>query len=237
MDMKIDSNVIVTLRKHKAWSQQHLADVAELSLRTVQRIENDGTGSPESVKAVAQALDKVPGDLMQKVVEAPSHVADNVLHTEPVIHNKALKWYAAVVAAFIAIVMPIWLTAGAQDGEQIGVNASEQHEAEAAAQHWFILLDSDDFQASWKSLDDSVKLLVTSTAWKQAVENARQRFGRVENRAVANVTFTNSLPNLPTGKYVIIEYTSTVVGEDNRVETLPMVKSGGAWRPIGYFIR
>ena len=39
MDMKVDSQKLIQLRNARAWSQQHLADVSGLSLRTIQRIE------------------------------------------------------------------------------------------------------------------------------------------------------------------------------------------------------
>ena len=43
MEMKINSQRIISERKNKAWSQQHLADASVVSLRTIQRVENNGT--------------------------------------------------------------------------------------------------------------------------------------------------------------------------------------------------
>lgn len=56
MEMKIDSQKIRQLREARGWSQEHLAEVAGLSARTVQRIESDGNASPESRMALAAAL-------------------------------------------------------------------------------------------------------------------------------------------------------------------------------------
>jgi transcriptional regulator with XRE-family HTH domain len=56
MEMKIDSQKVKQLREARGWSQEHLAEVAELSARTVQRIESDGNASPESRMALAAAL-------------------------------------------------------------------------------------------------------------------------------------------------------------------------------------
>ena len=41
-DTMIDKNRVRKLRSQRAWSQDHLASVSDLSLRTIQRIENDG---------------------------------------------------------------------------------------------------------------------------------------------------------------------------------------------------
>ena len=55
--MKINASKVSNERKSKAWSQQHLADVSALSLRTIQRVENEGTGSLETVKALAACFE------------------------------------------------------------------------------------------------------------------------------------------------------------------------------------
>lgn len=57
MEQMIDKDAIKTLRKERSWSQDHLASVSGLSLRTVQRIENEGTCSLESKKALAAAFE------------------------------------------------------------------------------------------------------------------------------------------------------------------------------------
>jgi transcriptional regulator with XRE-family HTH domain len=54
--MKINATIVSDLRKQHSWSQDELATAAGLNLRTVQRIENEGTASLQSVKALASAL-------------------------------------------------------------------------------------------------------------------------------------------------------------------------------------
>ena len=63
MDIMIDKNRVRKRRGQRAWSQDHLASVSGLSLRTVQRIENDGSCSLESKKALAAAFNIKPSDL------------------------------------------------------------------------------------------------------------------------------------------------------------------------------
>ena len=63
MDMKIDPLKIKQLREARGWSQEHLAEVAGLSARTVQRIEAEGNASPESRMALAAALGVVATEL------------------------------------------------------------------------------------------------------------------------------------------------------------------------------
>jgi transcriptional regulator with XRE-family HTH domain len=63
MDMKLDAKLIRSLREQRAWSQEHLATVAGLGLRTIQRIEKTGAASFESARALAAVLEVDVSDL------------------------------------------------------------------------------------------------------------------------------------------------------------------------------
>lgn len=56
MEVRVDSNRIKSERENRGWSQGHLASVAALSLRTIQRIEKTGSASFESVTALASVF-------------------------------------------------------------------------------------------------------------------------------------------------------------------------------------
>jgi len=55
--VQIDKNWIRQQREQRAWSQEHLAQVSGLGLRTIQRIESSGSGSAESALALASVFD------------------------------------------------------------------------------------------------------------------------------------------------------------------------------------
>jgi transcriptional regulator with XRE-family HTH domain len=54
--MRVNAELIVRMRKDKAWSQEELAIAAGLNLRTIQRIEKEATASLQSMKALASAF-------------------------------------------------------------------------------------------------------------------------------------------------------------------------------------
>jgi len=56
MQINTDAKKIRRWREDRSWSQEHLADAAGLSLRTVQRIENGEGASRDSVMALAAAF-------------------------------------------------------------------------------------------------------------------------------------------------------------------------------------
>ena len=56
-DMKLSAKTIKRLRTERAWSQEQLAEIADVSLRTIQRVEADGSASRETRMALAAAFD------------------------------------------------------------------------------------------------------------------------------------------------------------------------------------
>lgn len=62
--MNIDSNKIISLRKSKQWSQDQLADACGINLRTIQRVENTGKGSVETVRALAAVFELEPESII-----------------------------------------------------------------------------------------------------------------------------------------------------------------------------
>lgn len=77
--MKIDANLVKKLRTAENWSQEQLSEKSGLSLRTIQRLENGGNASLESVRALATAFGIEPNELMlSSETEAPQTPLDAV---------------------------------------------------------------------------------------------------------------------------------------------------------------
>lgn len=56
MEIRMNAQIIKKLREDRAWSQEHLAAVAGVSLRTIQRVESESKASPETRLALASAF-------------------------------------------------------------------------------------------------------------------------------------------------------------------------------------
>lgn len=248
MDMKINASRIVEYRTEKAWSQQHLADVSGLSLRTVQRIENTSSGSPDSIKAIAMAFGLIPADLME-TAKASGSVEEPVSQVEkspvPASKKKSLLTFGSITAA-LALAASVWFLGGHQlYANQSGTSSvtlspveTEQQKVVAEAAHtWMKLVDEGDYVLSYDESDPLVHTQVTSDQWHQAVEQARTPLGGVLKREISSLTLSTSLPGLPDGEYAMVLFSSQFEVKSEAVETLPMSKASGEWRPIGYFIR
>ena len=115
MDMQIDSNRVKAERERRAWSQEHLAAAAGLSLRTVQRVETAGSASNETARALASVLEV---DLV-------------ALRAPPVlpVARRARGWRYAAMAASAALVLGVLLTRAAQAGDvQLDVGVTLNNE-------------------------------------------------------------------------------------------------------------
>jgi transcriptional regulator with XRE-family HTH domain len=55
--MEVNAEIVRRERHQRGWTQQHLADAAGCSLRTVQRIEKHGVASNESVSALCAVFE------------------------------------------------------------------------------------------------------------------------------------------------------------------------------------
>jgi transcriptional regulator with XRE-family HTH domain len=85
MTLKINSDRLREERLNRAWSQEQLALIAGLGLRTVHRIEKSGQCSLESLSALAAALELRATDLQRhgvvdSVEAAPAHPAPHTVH-------------------------------------------------------------------------------------------------------------------------------------------------------------
>jgi transcriptional regulator with XRE-family HTH domain len=89
--MKVDAERIRQLREQRAWSQDHLASVAGISLRTVQRVETEGSASAETRLALAAALDVDVASLQWPAGDAAAPVSTSAEDTVPP-GKKLLSW-------------------------------------------------------------------------------------------------------------------------------------------------
>lgn len=95
--MQVNSARVRQLREGKAWSQEHLANCAAVSLRTVQRVEAEGGGSHETVMALASALGVTPAELraQEAVPTVPlGYTLGVVLGTAGTLAGVATAWWS-----------------------------------------------------------------------------------------------------------------------------------------------
>jgi len=111
-------------------------------------------------------------------------------------------------------------------------------QATAAAKAWLALVDAGKYGESWDQAAALFKLSVARPGWEGMVKSVRAPLGAVKSRQVKAATFTRSLPGVPPGDYVVIQYETQFQNKPAAVETVtPMRDQDGVFRVSGYFIR
>ena len=95
MKVKINSEFIKSNRLNRAWSQEQLAHLAGLSLRTIHRVETNGTASLESIKAIASVLE-VPLEQIMQCIKAEEKSVNSRLLRNGVIASLGALLFATL---------------------------------------------------------------------------------------------------------------------------------------------
>lgn len=123
--MRIDPGRLRQLREQRAWSQEQLAEVAGLSVRTVQRVESGAAASPETRMALAAALGVEPADLCAATGgPQPGSAGAPIGQEEPRSDERQLR--LMVVTLGLAIVFALFLLFGYMFGRDLAVKDNRQ---------------------------------------------------------------------------------------------------------------
>jgi hypothetical protein len=142
-----------------------------------------------------------------------------------------------------ALPLLLVLTMLRQDG--VGQTSSKsdpatlkQKAAQQAALAWLALVDSGKYDESWEQAAQNLKDLVDKPQFATSVESARLPLARLVSRKVKSATYTRTLPGVPEGEYVVIQYNSSFENLTSALETVtPMLDKDGKWRVSGYYVR
>jgi predicted SnoaL-like aldol condensation-catalyzing enzyme len=120
------------------------------------------------------------------------------------------------------------------------VRADQQAEKEAVqtAETWLAQVDEGKYSESWEAAAELFKNAVTKEQWVKALTNSRKPLGRLVTRKIKSKQYTTSLPGVPDGEYVVIQYETSFENKKIAIETVtPMLDKDGKWRVSGYYIK
>lgn len=121
----------------------------------------------------------------------------------------------------------------------IGCIAGEKEKtAVSEAEAWLALVDDGKYQDSWKGASGSFRNAVRMMQWDHTMKSVRKPLGKILKRGLKSATYKTSLPGVPDGEYVVVQYSTSFENKKSAIETIiPMVDSDGGWRVSGYFIK
>ncbi len=114
----------------------------------------------------------------------------------------------------------------------------DEQTAQKAADSWLNLVDSGKYDESWNEAAGFFKRVVTKESLHQSLNNVRKPLGKLISRNVIAKKYATSLPGVPDGEYVVIQYKTSFENKKQAIETVtPMKDEDGQWRVSGYYIR
>jgi len=131
---------------------------------------------------------------------------------------------------FVAVLL--CATSGAQAAQ------TPEQLAQQSSASWLALVDSGKSAESWDEAAQFFKSAVTKDQWLSALGTFRTPLGKVLSRKLKSATYTKTLPGVPDGEYVKIQYDTSFEHKQAAIETVvPMLDKDGKWRISGYFIK
>jgi hypothetical protein len=117
-------------------------------------------------------------------------------------------------------------------------NEVAEKAAVTASGAWLSLADEGNYIESWNQAAGLFKAAVTKEQWQQSLKAFRLPLGKVLVRKLKSKQYTRTLPGVPDGEYVVIQYETKFEKKQSAIETItPMLDKDGRWRVSGYYIK
>jgi hypothetical protein len=131
------------------------------------------------------------------------------------------------------------LVACTKEGKQDTSNhTADEKAAVQSAEKWLALVDEGNYGDSWDESADVFKNAVSKNEWEEMLGKIRPPFGKVLERTVKTKSYKTSVPGVPDGEYVVIQFQTKYEHKANTIETVTSSKEeDGNWRVAGYYIK
>ncbi len=114
----------------------------------------------------------------------------------------------------------------------------ERKAAQSAAERWIVNLDESRYFDAWKATGTVFRSKVPQPQHEKGLNKYRKPLGAKVSRKLKGAEYTESLPNTPKGKYVVVQFYTVFENNAEAVETVvEEQEKDGQWQVSGYFIR
>ncbi len=142
-----------------------------------------------------------------------------------------MKMFAAIALAVI-----VCAAAGCQPPAES--NPAAESAGVDAANKWLPLLDEGKSAESWDEVGSYLKAMIPKQRWRDQVAPQRRVMGKLVSRAVESKQYATTLPGMPDGEHVMIQYKTVFEKKKAAAEVVVVSREeDGTWRVSGYFIR
>jgi len=118
---------VKSLRLEKRWSQEQLAQLSDLNVRTIQRVEKGKSVGAETLKSLASVFEISTDELINSIdneknlqtKEDANTIKDNSQQNKAKEKVKSIKYFYAFSAFLIAVFL-LFMLPNYNDGENLG---------------------------------------------------------------------------------------------------------------------
>ncbi len=116
--------------------------------------------------------------------------------------------------------------------------SKDEKAAVTEAKRWLKVLDGGNYAEGWKQAGSLIKAAVDEKQFSQSLRAAREPLGKMLSRTFKGSSYQTSLPGVPDGEYVVIQFETRFENKKSAIETItPMREKNGKWRVSGYYIK
>jgi len=132
----------------------------------------------------------------------------------------------------------LWQLGGYKTGRHLSVlrGTGWEHEVIAQAQAWLAAID-----AGRENHNDAAAFFrkqVSREQWEAALSLSRRPLGEARRRSLRAIGEHRSLPGVPDGRYLVMQFESVFARKETAMETVTFMREAdGVWRAAGYFIQ
>ena len=117
----------------------------------------------------------------------------------------------------------------------LAADAREQAAAKSV-EAWLAIHDAGRYDESWDAAAEYVKRMIPQSKWEDAMQAHRAPLGNVKSRSVHATTYAATLPGMPDGDYMVLQYKTSFEKKDSAIETIIPMLEDGQWKVMTYRI-
>ncbi|NTW77385.1 MAG: DUF4019 domain-containing protein, partial [Syntrophaceae bacterium] len=117
-------------------------------------------------------------------------------------------------------------------------SSKREKEVVGSALKWLTMLDEGRFAESWENTSEIFRQSLQQGQWVKTVGAVRNEMGKKVSRQFYRSLYTRSLPGVPDGEYMIIEFNTAFENKKGAIETVTSkLDKDGFWSISGYFVK
>jgi len=119
-----------------------------------------------------------------------------------------------------------------------GQNDAKVKAATAAAEKWLSITDEGRYGETWDEASAYFKNVMTRDKWETVIKATREPLGKFSGRTLKACQYLTTVPGMPAGEYVLLEFSSNTENAMTKEESITMMlETDGNWRPSSYFVK